>query len=102
VAGLGVHTFVAVGAAVYRLNDGEPVELVGELQAEALSLAPVSASSLFYATADTVGHLRPGKARTFAEKKRVQLAAEGEDLYLLVPGEGIVKYCPATELAASP
>ena len=99
VAGYGEHTFVAVGKAVYRLTQGELVELLGELRSDVLSIAPNSATSVFYATGTTVGYLSPGRASTLAEKDGVQLALHDEKLYLFIPGEGLIVYSPVSKHA---
>lgn len=99
VAGYGEHTFVAVGKTVYRLTKGKPVELLGKLRSDVLSIAPISETSVFYATETTVGYLSPGHASTLAEKKRGQLALYDEKLYIFVPDEGLVVYSPVSKHA---
>lgn len=97
VSGDGEFTFLAVGDSVYLLVPGRLLTLVFAAGDEVTSLAMAPPWGLFYATANKVGYVREsGKAYAFLTARDAEVRVDGEDLYVLIPGDGIVKGSPVS------
>ncbi len=95
VAGNGVLTFFATGNAIYRLLPQEGVGLVHEIDDEVTSLALAGMGGLFYGTPSGAGYVRgPGEGVTFLRGAPAEVAAHGEDLFVIIPEMGVLKIAP--------
>ena len=101
VAGDGVVTFFAVANSIYLQVAGEPLIFVYEAEAPVTSLAVAPPLGLFYGTERIFGYVtESGKGYAFVQGAGGELRVHGEDLYLFVPEEGVVKAAPVSSFEA--
>jgi hypothetical protein len=101
VCGDGRVTYVAVGTGIYVLAPGRLLAHLYETPTPSRYLALAPQRGLFYATGGSVGYIDgPGTGFEFMPGRDIAIRSHGEDLYLLAPGQGILKCSPASEFAA--
>ena len=97
VTGNGVLTFFATGNAIYRLMPREGVGLIHETDDEVTSLALAGTGGLFYGTPSGAGYVRgPGEGVAFLRGAPAEVAAQGEDLFVVIPEMGVLKIAPVS------
>ena len=97
VAGDGEVTFFAVARSIYLQVPGQPLHFVYEAEGTVTSLALARPSGLFYGTREAFGYVtEAGKGYAFVQGAGGELRVHGEDLYLFIAEEGVVKGSPVS------
>ena len=97
VAGDGEVTFFAVAESIYLQVPGQPLHFVYEAEGTVISLALAPPSGIFYGTEEAFGYVtEAGEGYAFVRGAGGELRVHGEDLYLFIAEEGVVKSSPVS------